>query len=119
MLRFRSRLLVLVLVAAGCGMSEEEAQRRFREYVDTANHCQRADECALVSAACPLGCYVAARADRKADVEAKARELVQAYQRGGTRCEYDCVPPGPVECRNDRCILLPFGAPPDAGAPDR
>jgi hypothetical protein len=110
-----SVVLLLAAAAAGCFPSEEEVQRKFRDYVDGANHCQRADECALASADCPLGCYVPVRADRKADVEARARELVDAYRRGGTTCAYGCVQPGPLECRNDRCIMLPFGAPPDAG----
>jgi len=73
-------ILVLVLSlaaglgAAGCGApSAEEIQADFKKYVSSANQCTAAGECAVAFAACPLGCFVAVRADRKADVEAKAR----------------------------------------------
>jgi hypothetical protein len=105
---------VLLVGVCGCGASEEEVKRRFMEYVETANSCERDDECVLAGAGCPLGCFVAARADRKADVEAKARELIEDYERGGRRCAYGCVQPGPVVCRQQRCLVLPYD--PDAGA---
>ena len=111
----RGVLAALVLVGvSGCGASEEDVKRRFMEYVETANQCERDDECALAGAGCPLGCFVAARADRKADVEAKARDLIEDYERGGRRCAYGCIQPGPVVCRQQRCLVLPYD--PDAGA---
>jgi hypothetical protein len=113
----RGALALLALAGlSGCiGLSEEEAKQRFQDYVDTANRCERDDECALAGAGCPLGCFVAARADRKADVEAKARELIADYQRGGRRCEYGCVEAGPVVCRQQRCLVLPAGTAADGG----
>ncbi len=112
----RAAPLLLGLLLAGCIIpSEAEIKREFQEYVDSASSCTRDDECALVSAACPLGCFVAARADRKADVEAKARALVEAYQRGGRSCAYECIAAPPVACRQQRCLLL-SDQPPDAGS---
>jgi hypothetical protein len=112
----RCVVAALASFVVGCLFpSEEEVQRRFREYVNGANSCAQASECAVASAGCPLGCSVAVRADRKADVEKRARELIAEYERGGRGCEYDCVPNGPLACTNGRCDFLPFGGT-DAGA---
>jgi hypothetical protein len=105
--------LVLVLSlaaglgAAGCGApSAEEIQAQFKNYVSGANQCAAASECAVASAACPLGCFVAVRADRKADVEAKARELIDDYERGNSRCVYGgCALPGALSCTEGRCAV--------------
>jgi hypothetical protein len=112
-----ARFWLLALTLTGCGLlapSEEEVRKEFRDYVAGANQCARDEECALASADCPLGCYVAVRADRKAQVEAKARELVEAYSRGGRACAYGCVPAGPIVCREQRCFVSPYQTP-DAG----
>jgi hypothetical protein len=106
-----------LLGLAGCiAPSEEELQRRFRDYVETANRCERDDECTLAGAGCPLGCFVAVRADRKADVEAKGRDLVEEYERYGRACAYGCIAPGPVICRQQRCLVLLEGTTPDGGS---
>jgi hypothetical protein len=60
-------------------------------------------DCAIASASCPLPCFVAVRADRKAAVETKARELVDDYESGGRGCDYGCVEPGPAVCVSGRC----------------
>jgi hypothetical protein len=113
----RCVVAVLASFVVGCLFpSEEDVQRRFREYVAGANACTQASECAVASAGCPLGCSVAVRAERKADVEKRARELIAEYQRGGRHCEYDCVPNGPLTCTSGRCDFLPFGPSADAGA---
>jgi hypothetical protein len=89
------------------GDSDREIKARFTDYVNRANMCTMASECALAFTECPLGCYVAVRVDRKADVEAKARELVNDYERGGRNCAYGCVAPGPVTCTDNRCSVSP------------
>lgn len=100
----------LVLLLAGCALpSEEEVKDEFEAYVRSANACEQASECVLVSPGCPLGCFVAVRADRKADVERKARELIARYERGGRACAYGCAEPGPIACVERRCA---FGPPP-------
>jgi hypothetical protein len=109
----RGALAALVALLTACAASEEEIQKRFNDYVATANACERDDQCTLAEASCPLGCFVAVRADRKADVEARARELIAEYERGGRRCIYGCVQPGPIICREQRCLVLPAGY--DAG----
>jgi hypothetical protein len=106
-------ILVLVLSlaaglgAAGCGApSAEEIQAEFKNYVSGANQCTGASECAVAFAACPLGCFVAVRAERKADVEAKAKELIEDYERGESRCLYGgCPVPGALSCTEGRCAV--------------
>jgi MYXO-CTERM domain-containing protein len=83
--------------------SEAEIKAEFDSYVAGANRCDVATDCALAFPGCPLGCFVAVRADRKADVEQKARELVDDYERGGRRCVYDCNTAGELTCTSNRC----------------
>jgi hypothetical protein len=101
-------LLGGLLVLAGCTPSEEDLQKEFDAFVAGANSCAMPSECAAASAGCPLGCGVAVRADRKAAVEAKARELIDRYERYGARCEYDCVGHGPATCTEGRCAFEPL-----------
>jgi hypothetical protein len=110
--------LLLAVIIAGCtGASEEEVQRKFNDYVNGANACTMASECAVASAGCPLGCEVAVRTDRVADVEAKAQQLIGDYERGGRSCIYGCRPPGTVACVANRCAIL-YDSPTDGGASD-
>jgi hypothetical protein len=97
--------------------SEDDIKRRFGEYVSGANACTAASECAVASSNCPLGCFVPVRADRKTDVEKRARELIAEYERGGRRCDYDCVPPGQLACLSGRCAFSDSA--PDAAASRR
>jgi hypothetical protein len=101
--------IAALALGAGCllGASEEDVKARFRSTVDGANQCQQASDCALASVHCPLGCFAAVRADRKAEVERVARELVADYERGGAHCDYECVPPGPLTCTAGRCAADP------------
>jgi hypothetical protein len=111
--RFSVRLLLAggALLGAnwlipGCVLfapSEEDVKAEFDDYVASANSCSTADDCAYASAGCPLGCVVAVRKDRVADVERKARELIDDYESGGRACEYECVQPLGVTCRAGRC----------------
>ena len=79
----------------------------FAAFVAKNNQCAVASECALASTSCPLGCGTPVRADRKAAVEAKARELVSEYERGGAHCDYDCVAPGAACLLEGRCATTP------------
>jgi hypothetical protein len=88
---------------AGCAPSEEEVRQELADYVDGANSCSAASECAIVDAPCPLGCFVAVRADRVASVERKVSELLDEYTSGGRSCIYSCVAPGELECIRGRC----------------
>lgn len=104
--------LVMLSGASSCGApSADEIKKEFEEYVAGANSCKAADECAIASAACPLGCFVAVRSERKADVEAKARKLIADYERGGQACAYGCIQPGPVTCTAGRCAAEPTTTP--------
>lgn len=95
--------LLAWLGAASCAPSEEEIQQELEDYVDGASSCSAASECAIVDAPCPLGCFVAVRADRVASVERKISELLDAYGAGGRGCVYTCVAPGALECMHGRC----------------
>lgn len=96
-------LLVIGLGCASCGRSEEDVQQEFTEFVAESNACQKASECVLVGPGCPLGCFVAVNSEKKAEVEAKARELVEDYESVGQSCAYDCAAPGPIECVAGHC----------------
>jgi hypothetical protein len=97
--------LVLPVVAfvAACGASEEDVQREFDEFVAERNRCSADTECVLVFPGCPLGCFVAVNAQFEAVVAAKAEDLIDDYERGGTRCDYGCVQAGAVVCLDGRC----------------
>ncbi len=87
----------------GCGRSEADVRAEFQTYVAGANSCKDALECAVATADCPLGCFVIVRADRKDDVERKARDLVAQYQSAFQTCVYDCRTPGTLVCVDSRC----------------
>ena len=97
----------LLLALAGCSPAREEVEKQFETFVNGANQCTAASECAVVTPGCPLGCFVAVRADRQAAVEAKARDLIAQYERAGARCEYECVTVGPLTCTDGRCGFGP------------
>lgn len=104
-------LLVIGLGCASCGKSEEDVREEFAEVVAGANACQQASECVLVSPGCPLACFVAVNSAKKAEVEEKARELVEDYESLGQSCEYDCAVPGPIECVAGRCDVKAASSP--------
>jgi hypothetical protein len=102
--------LVLAIVSwlgTSCSPSEEAIQARFEAFVNTANQCTEASECTIVTPGCPLGCFVSVRADRRAEVEAKAHALVTEYQRWGAHCDYDCAAAGVPTCSDHRCAFAP------------
>lgn len=97
--------LSLSLLVVGCGRSEEDVQAEWDEIVAASSACQSAAECVLVSPGCPLGCFVAVNSSKKAEVEAKAAELIDDYESGGTACAYGCIAPGPLECVSGKCAV--------------
>lgn len=102
-LRFFSITILSIAGFVGCGPSEAEVRAEFQAYVAGANKCMIAAECVVAAAACPLGCFAIVRADRKDDVERKARDLVADYEQGGQACVYDCRAPGELVCVDQRC----------------
>lgn len=108
-LPFRTSLVSLLLAAslAGCAPSAEDIQAAFRETVEASNACELDTDCAIASADCPLGCWVAVRADQVESVEARADELITDYERGGPRCVYDCTAPSTPTCTDGRCTAEP------------
>jgi hypothetical protein len=96
----------LLVLAACAAPSAQEIQAEFDAYVEGAKQCTADSECTVASAGCPLGCWAAVRADRKADVEAKARELIKDYERGGEACAYGgCAVPLVISCTSKRCSV--------------
>jgi hypothetical protein len=102
----RGSLLGALLLASSCAPSEEDVQREFDAFVAEANRCEAASECVLATAGCPLGCSVAVNAGAKADVERKARELIEDFESDGTHCEYDCAAISSIECTDGRCAIV-------------
>jgi hypothetical protein len=103
----RMRLALVAFVLVGCAATAEEVRADFEAYVAGANACAVDADCAIASGDCPVGCWVVVRVDRVDDVERRAQELVSDYERGGARCEYDCVPPGDPICDGGRCASTP------------
>lgn len=100
-------LVFLAAACTGCARSAEDIQQEFDDVVAGANSCSAAADCALIAPGCPLGCFVAVNAAKKDEVEAKAKSLIEDYQRGGRACAYDCAAPGPVACVSGRCDAQP------------
>jgi hypothetical protein len=102
----RLLLLATAFLASGCILfapSEEDVKNDFAVVVDGANHCTESDQCTLVSAGCPLPCWVSVRQDRAAEVERKGRELVNDFESGGSGCDYECAARGTPSCKSGRC----------------
>jgi hypothetical protein len=99
---------------AACVMSRSEASLRneLAAYVNTANQCTDSAECGVAWGACPLDCYMAVRADRRSDVEEKARRLAAE---SGKECEHSCTSPGGVICVGGRCTFGYAQPPPGTG----
>ena len=96
--------LVLILLAGGCiGRSAEDVREEFDSFVAERNACSSTAECKMVFPDCPLGCFAYVNARFAVEVDAKAKELVAAYERGGTNCVYDCIQAPPPACTNGRC----------------
>jgi hypothetical protein len=98
-----TRWLVAAAFLAGCSPSAEEVQAEFEDYVRGATACETAAECAIAHASCPLGCWVVVRADRVEDVERRARQLIEDYESGGQRCDYDCTEDPVPACIDEHC----------------
>jgi hypothetical protein len=105
-MRVTGLLLTSVLLASSCAeRSEDEIQAEFDAFVQKRSVCERADQCTMVAAACPLGCAVAVNTVHVAAVRDKAAELVEEYESGGRSCAYSCVAVSDVECTMGRCTL--------------
>lgn len=80
--------------------------------------CESDDECALLTFECPLGCYQAVNTKYVAAVQRKARELLDDYKRGSSRCFSECAIARGAQCRNRKCVpISSFTRSDDAGAP--
>jgi hypothetical protein len=99
-------LMPLSGVVACADRSEEEIRAEFREFVESRDDCEEDDDCTLVSAECPFGCYQAVNARYADDVRRKAEELVDELRSGGSACAYGCAQASGTECRNMTCAPL-------------
>ncbi len=100
----------VLLGVVGCGAasekSEAELKQEFAAYVAARNQCSVNEDCALVVAGCPLGCYGAVNRVFQAEVEAKAHELVSEYEESRGSCVVDCIVSAPA-CTHGRCQAVP------------
>ena len=99
------RSLPLLALLCCSSPSADEVKDEFDRYVADRADCTTADDCTVVAADCPLGCWVAVRADRTGEVEEKAEELVDDYESGGARCDYECAAAPAVACTASVCTL--------------
>jgi hypothetical protein len=106
----------VLLLMAGCARSEESVRAEFDAFVAASRSCATADECAVVSPGCPLGCQVAVRADKKDAVSAKAKSLIEQYEVGGRSCDYDCIGLTQVVCEAGQCGFASEPSTPGGGA---
>lgn len=95
--------MLLGLCAVGCAPSEEEIQSEFDAFVAERNRCEDASDCALATPGCPLSCFVYVHRAKVEEVEAKAKALIEDYERLGATCEYDCIEPPGTVCEQQRC----------------
>jgi hypothetical protein len=78
-----------------------------KTYLSTRRACASDDHCVLVPVDCPLGCGgVAAASEHAEDVGQKVDELIAVWDALGVDCDYTCLPPDGVVCRNDSCENL-------------
>ncbi len=101
------RFWILCTVMGGCAISSERAEERWDESVDANNSCETADDCVVVYPGCPLGCFTAVSADAEQQATAEAQSIVDAYERGGRSCEYDCLGSLPPTCDAGVCNAAP------------
>lgn len=107
--------LITVIAVGACGSSEAEVRSEFRRFVATNGACATSAECTLVSPGCPLGCWVAVRADRVDATAAKARALISEYEQGGRACAYGCVAGRTAACVAGTCAVVEVDAGSDVG----
>jgi len=65
--------------------------------------CGAASDCAIVSGACPFGCYIPAAKSSAEQVKAKLSELGERLEKAGARCVYRCMSPPAPACVAGRC----------------
>src|SRR5687768_6897953 len=104
---------VFILGVSCSAPSEDDIQAEFDAFVAHNNSCMVDDDCALATADCPLGCFVAVNESRVDETEAKARALIDDYESGGRKCFYQCATPGPLRCEAQHCVVE--AAPPSDG----
>lgn len=90
-------------LGVGACLSMDGAKDRWLAWVADHDDCEVADDCVVVYTECPLGCWSAVNAEYEAEAQREADDLVQAYERGGRACAYDCLAAGPAACTDGRC----------------
>jgi hypothetical protein len=102
----RSLLALLLFACGSCAApSEEEVRAEFESFVAKHDACEDAADCTLIYPGCPLGCYVPINVESVEKAEAKAKELIEDYESGGSGCDYSCIGPTSLACMNHRCQL--------------
>lgn len=103
----RAIWIVMFALLGACAPSSEDIRADFDEHVARSSTCSVDADCAVISPGCPLGCFVAVRADAADACEAYARDRITAFERAGTSCDYDCVAPGTPRCEAGACVVDP------------
>ena len=103
----RALFFTATVVSCSSQRSADEVAAEFEAFVEDNNSCAADDECVIVSADCPVGCWVVVNETRVEATQAKARELVEEYESGGRACYYDCAVPGTPRCEDGHCTEAP------------
>ena len=98
-------VFALIFSLGGCAPSEAEVKRDFAKAVAASNSCNTANDCALASVDCPLGCAVAVNRNQVARIGRIAKDLIEDYERNGRSCAYDCFGPREIVCREQHCAF--------------
>ena len=80
-----------------------QAKEEFRSFVAARQSCKAASDCAVVSGACPFGCFVPAAKASVSEVTAKLDQLGALLDQAGGRCVYRCVGRPAAACVEGRC----------------
>lgn len=98
--------------------SKEEKQKTDR-IIAESSFCEDDSDCTIISAQCPLSCYIAVNVSKVKTVQRATTEFAQFHKQAcGWECMRRCLPVA-VTCRNQKCetILNLKKPPPPPGEP--
>jgi hypothetical protein len=96
-------IFIATFLLSACAPSDEEVQAEFEAEVASSRACQTETDCTVISPGCPLGCWVVINASARTRLEQKARELIEDYESGGARCDYECTEAPALACLAGLC----------------
>lgn len=86
--------------------SPQDINASWDAWVSAHAACTTAQDCAVISPPCPLGCFDAVTVGEEAAANAEAQALVDAC--GCTDCTYSCSDVAGADCVDQRCVVIPI-----------